>query len=140
MDAVLGLEHPGLEQALSAFLHLDRLNRTFDGSAAVSDLSLEIDEHEIVTLLGPSGCGKTTTLRMVAGFETPDSGRITLEGRDVTRIAPQRRGFGMVFQHYALFPHLDVGANVAFGLDSSGVARTEIAGRVERALDLVGLP
>jgi ABC-type Fe3+/spermidine/putrescine transport system ATPase subunit len=140
MDAVLGLQHQGLEQALSAFLHLDRLSRAFDGAAAVSDLSLEIDEHEIVTLLGPSGCGKTTTLRMVAGFEMPDSGRIALEGRDVTRVAPQHRGFGMVFQHYALFPHLDVGANVAFGLDASGLTRTEIPGRVDSALDLVGLP
>ena len=122
------------------FLHLDRLTRIFGGSPAVSDLSLEVAEHEIVTLLGPSGCGKTTTLRMVAGFESPDSGRITLEGRDVTRVTPQRRGFGMVFQHYALFPHLDVGANVAFGLESTGLGRAEIAERVAGSLELVGLP
>jgi ABC-type Fe3+/spermidine/putrescine transport system ATPase subunit len=141
VDAVLGFQHPRLEQTLSdAFLHLDRLTRTFDGASAVSELSLAVAEHEIVTLLGPSGCGKTTTLRMVAGFETPDSGRILLEGRDVTGRAPQNRGFGMVFQHYALFPHLDVGANVAFGLDTKGLARAAIADRVAGALELVGLP
>ena len=125
---------------MSTFLHLDSLNRAFEGVPAVRDLSLEVEEHEIITLLGPSGCGKTTTLRMVAGFESPDSGRIVLEGRDVTRIVPRHRGFGMVFQHYALFPHLDVGANVAFGLESSGLTRAQIDERVESSLDLVGLP
>ena len=122
------------------FLKLDALTRVFDGETAVCELSLSVGEHEIVTLLGPSGCGKTTTLRMIAGFEHPDRGRIVLDGRDVTRRAPQRRGFGMVFQHYALFPHLSVGGNVAFGLETSGLAKTEIAERVERALDLVRLP
>ncbi|HSG81136.1 MAG TPA: ABC transporter ATP-binding protein [Gemmatimonadota bacterium] len=122
------------------FLHLDCLTRSFDGAPAVSELSLAVTEHEIVTLLGPSGCGKTTTLRMVAGFETPDSGTILLQGRDVTRLAPQNRGFGMVFQHYALFPHLDVGANVAFGLDAAGLTRAAVADRVASALELVGLP
>ncbi|NIR42804.1 MAG: ABC transporter ATP-binding protein [Gemmatimonadetes bacterium] len=122
------------------FLHLDRLTRTFSGSLAVRELTLEIAEHEIVTLLGPSGCGKTTTLRLVAGFETPDAGHIRLRGRDLTRTAPQRRGFGMVFQHYALFPHLDVGSNVAFGLERSGLDRDAVEVRVAGALDLVGLP
>ncbi len=122
------------------FLQLERLTRTFDGADAVRDLSLEIAEHEIVTLLGPSGCGKTTTLRMIAGFEVPDSGRVVLNDRDVTRLAPQKRGFGMVFQHYALFPHLSVGDNVAFGLESAGLTKAEIDTRVARALDLVRLP
>ena len=122
------------------FLHLDELSRAFDGAPAVEQLSLRIAEHEVITLLGPSGCGKTTTLRMVAGFERPDSGRVVLQGRDITGVAPQNRGFGMVFQHYALFPHLDVGANVGFGLSDSGLSKTEIGERVERALDLVGLP
>ncbi len=123
-----------------AFLQLDRLTRVFDGTPAVHDLSLDVGEHEIVTLLGPSGCGKTTTLRMIAGFEQPDSGRVLLDGADVTRVQPQKRGFGMVFQHYALFPHLSVGANVAFGLEAAGLAKDEIADKVARALDLVRLP
>lgn len=123
-----------------AFLQLDGLTRVFSGTAAVERLSIGVAEHEIVTLLGPSGCGKTTTLRMIAGFEQPDSGRIILEGRDVTRYTPQRRGFGMVFQHYALFPHLSVGANVAFGLEASGLTKSGIEEKVSRALELVRLP
>ena len=126
--------------ASSPFLELERLTRSFSGTMAVRDASIRVGEHEIVTLLGPSGCGKTTTLRMVAGFERPDSGRLLLEGRDITGHSPQRRGFGMVFQHYALFPHLSVAENVAFGLQAAGVARTEIAQRVDRALALVRLP
>ncbi len=122
------------------FLELAGLTRVFAGTPAVRDLSLRVGEHEVVTLLGPSGCGKTTTLRMIAGFEYPDAGRIVLGGRDVTGLAPQKRGFGMVFQHYALFPHLGVGANVAFGLETAGLAKSEIEQKVERALDLVRLP
>ena len=122
------------------FLRLDRLTRIFAGTPAVSDLSLDLAEHEIVTLLGPSGCGKTTTLRMVAGFELPDRGRVLLEGKDLTRAAPQRRGFGMVFQHYALFPHLSVGANVGFGLAGLKLSDSETRERVGRALELVRLP
>jgi ABC-type Fe3+/spermidine/putrescine transport system ATPase subunit len=123
-----------------SFLELDGLTRIFAGTPAVRDLSLAVGEHEIVTLLGPSGCGKTTTLRMIAGFEQPDSGRVVIDGRDVTRVAPQKRGFGMVFQHYALFPHLSVGANVSFGLETRGLSKGEIAQKVGRALDLVRLP
>jgi ABC-type Fe3+/spermidine/putrescine transport system ATPase subunit len=125
---------------MQAFLELDHLTRTFSGTPAVHELSLSVGEHEIVTLLGPSGCGKTTTLRMIAGFETPNAGRIVLDGRDVTQLPPQKRGFGMVFQHYALFPHMSVGANVAFGLETAGLTRTEIDERVGRALELVRLP
>lgn len=123
-----------------AFLELDRLTRVYAGTPAVYDLSLQVSEQEIVTLLGPSGCGKTTTLRIVAGFERPDFGRVVLSGRDVTHVAPQRRGFGMVFQHYALFPHLSVGANVAFGLEAIGLPRAEIEAKVARSLELVHLP
>jgi ABC-type Fe3+/spermidine/putrescine transport system ATPase subunit len=123
-----------------SLLQLESLTRAFDGVAAVRELSFGVGEHEIVTLLGPSGCGKTTTLRMIAGFERPDAGRIVLDGRDVTRLAPQNRGFGMVFQHYALFPHLDVAGNVRFGLETAGLGKAEIAERVARALELVGLP
>ncbi len=123
-----------------AFLELDGLTRVFAGTPAVRDLRLGVREHEIVTLLGPSGCGKTTTLRMIAGFESPDAGRVVLAGRDVTGTPPQKRGFGMVFQHYALFPHLSVGENVAFGLETVGLTKSEITRRVARALDLVRLP
>lgn len=125
---------------MKAFLELDSLTRIFAGTPAVHELSLSVGEHEIVTLLGPSGCGKTTTLRMIAGFEAPDLGRVMLDGRDVTRLPPQKRGFGMVFQHYALFPHMSVGSNVAFGLETAGLTRAEIDERVARALELVRLP
>ncbi len=123
-----------------AYLELDRLSRFFGGTPAVRDLSLQVAEHEIVTLLGPSGCGKTTTLRIIAGFEVPDRGKVRLKGRDVTSQSPQRRGFGMVFQHYALFPHLSVGQNVAFGLETAGLAKPEVQARVVRALERVRLP
>lgn len=123
-----------------AYLELDRLSRVFAGTPAVRDLSLQVAEHEIVTLLGPSGCGKTTTLRMIAGFETPDQGHVRLDGRDVTSQSPQKRGFGMVFQHYALFPHLSVGDNVAFGLETAGLDKPEVQRRVVRALERVRLP
>lgn len=120
-------------------LRLEHVTRRFGETTAVADLSLEIAPGELLTLLGPSGCGKTTTLRMVAGFETPTAGRILLEGREITRVPPQRRGFGMVFQNYALFPHLDVAGNVAFGLEGRGTPRAEIRSRVEEALALVDL-
>jgi len=121
-------------------LKLESLTKRFDGGVvAVEDLSLEIERGEFLTLLGPSGCGKTTTLRMIAGFETPTAGRILLDDRDVTALAPQRRGFGMVFQNYALFPHLDVFENVAFGLKTRGVPKAEVRRRVEEALALVDL-
>ncbi|UCF18996.1 MAG: ABC transporter ATP-binding protein [Gemmatimonadota bacterium] len=125
---------------MRAFLELESLTRVFAGTPAVRELSLQVGEHEIVTLLGPSGCGKTTTLRMIAGFERPDSGRVVVDGRDVTGMPPQKRGFGMVFQHYALFPHLSVAENVAFGLETAGLGKAEIESRVGRALDLVRLP
>ncbi|HLL48512.1 MAG TPA: ABC transporter ATP-binding protein [Longimicrobiaceae bacterium] len=120
-------------------LRLAELTRRFGDVVAVDGVSLEVAPGEFLTLLGPSGCGKTTTLRMIAGFETPTGGRIVLEGRDVTALPPQGRGVGMVFQNYALFPHMDVAENVAFGLLARGVARAEVAGRVERALERVEL-
>ncbi|HYF40461.1 MAG TPA: ABC transporter ATP-binding protein [Gemmatimonadales bacterium] len=106
---------------------------------AVEHLSLSLDRGEILALLGPSGSGKTTTLRLLAGFEVPDTGRVLVEQDDVTRVEPVARRFGMVFQHYALFPHLDVGQNVAFGLESLGVRGDDLARRVGRALELVDL-
>ena len=121
------------------FLRLENLTKRFDSIRAVDDLSLTIERGEMLALLGPSGSGKTTTLRLLAGFETPDGGRVWVEGDDVTSVEPVARRFGMVFQHYALFPHLDVGENVAFGLESLGVRGDELARRVARALSLVDL-
>jgi len=118
-------------------LVLDSLTRRFGDTVAVDAISLEVAEGEFLTLLGPSGCGKTTTLRMIAGFEHPTSGRVVIAGRDVTALKPQKREVGMVFQNYALFPHLSVWDNVEFGLRSRGVSRAEAKPKVERALALV---
>ena len=121
------------------FLRLDSLTKRFDSTVAVDHLSLSIERGEMLALLGPSGSGKTTTLRLLAGFEVPDQGQVLVEGENVTRVDPVARRFGMVFQHYALFPHLDVGENVAFGLESLGVSGEELERRVARALTLVDL-
>jgi putative spermidine/putrescine transport system ATP-binding protein len=120
-------------------LRLERLTKRFGEVLAVDDLALEVRQGEFLSLLGPSGCGKTTTLRMIAGFELPTDGRILLVDRDVTSLPPQRRGMGMVFQSYALFPHLNVGENVAFGLRTQGVPGAQIPGRVSAALERVDL-
>ena len=106
----------------------------------MKDVSLEVDRGEFFGLLGPSGCGKTTTLRMIAGLEKPDTGTINFDGREITGLAPEARGFGMVFQNYALFPHLNVFENIAFGLRARHKPKPEIAERVALALDLVQLP
>jgi putative spermidine/putrescine transport system ATP-binding protein len=121
------------------FLTLEALTRRFGDHVAVNRVSLTLARGEILALLGPSGSGKTTTLRLLAGFESPDAGRVLVEGADVTGLTPAARRFGMVFQHYALFPHLDVGANVAFGLESLGVRGDELDRRVTKALALVDL-
>ena len=121
------------------FLRLEGLSKRFDGTVAVDSLSLALERGEMLALLGPSGSGKTTTLRLLAGFETPDAGRVWVENEDVTTVEPVARRFGMVFQHYALFPHLDVGANVAFGLESLRIRGGELDQRVARALALVDL-
>ena len=122
-----------------AFLSLEQLDKSFGVQTVLRGLSLEVAKGEILALLGPSGSGKTTALRLIAGFESPDRGRIRVEGQDVTALPPERRRFGMVFQHYALFPHLTVGENVAFGL--AGVAgKADVARRVAEALSLVELP
>jgi spermidine/putrescine transport system ATP-binding protein len=115
------------------------VSKRFDDLVAVDDLDLDLARGEFFTLLGPSGCGKTTTLRMIAGFERPTSGEIIIEGEDVAGLPPHRRPTNTVFQSYALFPHLSVEANVAFGLKRKRVDKSEIGERVERELQRVGL-
>ena len=115
------------------------VTKRFDEFVAVDDLSLELARGEFFTLLGPSGCGKTTTLRMIAGFERPSAGEIQIEGEDVANLPPHRRPTNTVFQSYALFPHLSVEANVAFGLKRKGVGKDETAERVAGELRRVGL-
>lgn len=124
---------------MSDYLTLDNLTKCFDDFVAVDALSLRLAQGEILALLGPSGSGKTTTLRLLAGFERADSGQVIVDGQDVTSVTPVDRRFGMVFQHYALFPHLNVGANVAFGLESLGTPKPERDARVTEALALVDL-
>ena len=124
--------------AEAPFLVLDQLRVQFNDTVTIGPVSLGIQRGEILALLGPSGSGKTTLLRMLAGFERPDGGRVSIEGEDVTAVPPAQRRVGMVFQHYALFPHLDVGENVAFGLAGSG-ARATVDGKVRDALALVDL-
>jgi len=124
----------------AAYLELSGITKLFGDTAAVSALSLSVRRGEFVSLLGPSGCGKTTTLRMVAGFLYPDQGRILLDGRSIESVPPHQRDAAMVFQNYALFPHMTVFDNVAFGLKMHKVAKPEIARRVAEALELVRLP
>lgn len=114
--------------------------KQFGAFTAIPDLSLTIEPGTLVTLLGPSGCGKTTTLRMLAGLEHPTSGRILIGGKDVTMLPANERDVSMVFQSYALFPHMNALDNVAYGLESSGMRRKEARERAEEGLALVGLP
>jgi ABC-type Fe3+/spermidine/putrescine transport system ATPase subunit len=123
----------------SPLLELHDLHKRFGGTVPAAGISLSIGEGEFFTLLGPSGSGKSTILRIVAGLEQPDSGRVLLKGQDVTAVPPWKRRLGMVFQQYANFPHMSVGENVAYGLRRSGLDRAAIEARVEELLRLVGL-
>ena len=125
--------------AASPFLSLQGLEKSFGDVQVLRGLSLDLAEGEILALLGLSGSGKTTALRLLAGFESPDQGTIRVGGEEVGALPPAKRGFGMVFQHYALFPHLTVSQNVAFGLESQKWDRARIPGRVGEMLALVGL-
>jgi putative spermidine/putrescine transport system ATP-binding protein len=120
-------------------LTLENLTKTYGTVTAVDEVSLAVAEGEFLSLLGPSGCGKTTTLRMIAGFVAPTAGAIALDGQPITTLPPYRRGMGVVFQNYALFPHLNVFDNVVFGLQMARVPKAEATKRVERALALVRL-
>jgi putative spermidine/putrescine transport system ATP-binding protein len=122
-----------------ARLELERLSKHFGATVAVQEVSLDVRDGEFIVLLGPSGCGKTTTLRMIAGFVAPSAGRVRIGGRDVTALPPWKRNAGMVFQSYALFPHLTVAQNVAFGLETRRVEKMQTQARVVEALRLVRL-
>jgi putrescine transport system ATP-binding protein len=130
---------PLTEPSSRPVLRIESLSKRFGRSAVVDQLSLDVYEGEFFALLGPSGCGKTTLLRMIAGFERPNSGRILLDEVDLASLPAYRRPVNMMFQSYALFPHLNVQANVAFGLKQEGLPRREIAGRVAHILALVKL-
>lgn len=123
-----------------SFLKLENLDKSFGETRVVKDFNLDVAKGEFISLLGPSGCGKTTVLRMIAGFETPTSGKIMADGRDITRLRPNQRNIGMVFQAYALFPNLSVADNVGFGLKVAGMPKAERAPRVREMLELIGLP
>src|SRR6266566_867985 len=120
-------------------LELVAASKRFGALAAVDQVSLTVEAGEFFALLGPSGCGKTTLLRLIAGFETPDHGRIVIDGADVTQVPPYARPVNMMFQSYALFPHLDVAGNIALGLRQEGMDRRRRAARVEEMLALVQL-
>jgi ABC-type Fe3+/spermidine/putrescine transport system ATPase subunit len=141
VDEVLGREHQEqrAQEVSPGSLALERITRRFGEHVAVNDISLQVPAGQLLALIGASGSGKTTTLRIAAGYEIPDSGRVLLDGNDITAFPPQKRGFGMVFQHYALFPHMSVGQNVAFGLEARGISKPERRKRAQTALAAVGL-
>jgi putative spermidine/putrescine transport system ATP-binding protein len=122
------------------FLTLTGIGKTYGAHVAVRDFNLSVERGELVTFLGPSGCGKTTTLRMIAGFETPTEGSIRIDSRDVTHLGARRRAIGMVFQAYALFPNMTAERNIAFGLKVAGRPAAEIKARVDEMLKLIKLP
>src|SRR5215813_11113932 len=125
--------------AAGAIVTFDNVTKRFGDFTAVDALTLDIFEREFFALLGPSGCGKTTLLRMLAGFEQPDTGRIVLDGQDLAGVPPYRRPVNMMFQSYALFPHMTVAGNVAFGLKQDRLPKDDIAARVDEMLALVQL-
>ncbi|HYI31031.1 MAG TPA: ABC transporter ATP-binding protein, partial [Bradyrhizobium sp.] len=125
--------------AAQPLVRFERVAKRFSGHVALDDLSLDIFEGEFFALLGPSGCGKTTLLRLLAGLESADSGRVWLDGKDISPVPPYRRPVNMMFQSYALFPHLTVQANIAFGLKQDGMPKPDIAARVGEMLALVKL-
>ncbi len=124
---------------MGTFLELESIRKTFGSQAAVDGVNLSVDKGEVFSLLGPSGCGKTTLLRMIAGFIRPDEGRIILDGQDITDLPPNKRQINTVFQNYALFPHLSLRENIAFGPRAAGWAQEKIRAEVERMLALVDM-
>ncbi|TIM62797.1 MAG: ABC transporter ATP-binding protein, partial [Mesorhizobium sp.] len=122
------------------FLSIQHVRKSFGATTVVEDFNLDVAPGEFVSFLGPSGCGKTTVLRMVAGFEEPSAGKIVVSGKDITRLKPNQRNIGMVFQAYALFPNLTVAQNIGFGLKVAGMPRAAIDSRVAEMLDIIRLP
>ena len=125
---------------MAAFLDVQNLTKSFGTNTVVKGVSFAFDKGEFISLLGPSGCGKTTILRMIAGFENPSSGSILVDGQDITHLKPNQRQLGMVFQAYALFPNLNVGDNIGFGLKIAGMPAEQRRARVDEMLKLIGLP
>ena len=122
------------------FLSIQHVRKSYGSNTVVQDFSLDVEPGEFVSFLGPSGCGKTTVLRMVAGFEEPSAGKIVVAGKDITRLKPNQRNVGMVFQAYALFPNLTVAQNIGFGLKVAGMPRADIDARVAEMLGIIKLP
>ena len=120
-------------------IRLEGVSKTFDDTMVLDDLELSIRENEFMTLLGPSGCGKTTTLRIIGGFEKPDKGRVLFDGKDITNLSPNKRQLNTVFQKYALFPHMNIEENIAFGLKIKGKSKAYIRDKISYALKLVNL-
>ena len=123
----------------TSFIHLSHISKSYDDTMILDDLDLGIRENEFLTLLGPSGCGKTTTLRLLGGFETPDQGQIFFDGKDITSLPPNERHLNTVFQKYALFPHMSIADNIAFGLKISKKSKAYIQDKIKYALKLVNL-
>lgn len=124
---------------MSQIIRIENIRKTFGDHIGVDNISLNVEKGEFITLLGPSGCGKSTLLRMIAGFENPTSGSIWLDGENVTELPPNRRAINMVFQDYALFPHMTVGQNIGYGLKVQGINKSDIAQKVKDVLKLVDL-
>ena len=125
---------------MSNIIELKHIAKSYDGIRnVVEDFNLEVKKGEFVTFLGPSGCGKTTTLRIIAGFEQPDSGELLLHGKDISKLPPNKRPINTVFQRYALFPHLNIRDNIAFGLKLKKLSKDVIDEKVERVLKIVDL-
>ena len=120
-------------------IELVDISKSYDGELILDEFNLKIKENEFITLLGPSGCGKTTTLRILGGFETPDTGKVLFQGEDITNLAPNKRQLNTVFQKYALFPHMSIAENIAFGLKISGKSKAYIDDKIKYALKLVNL-
>ena len=120
-------------------INLVDITKSYDGDIVLDQLNLEIYENQFVTLLGPSGCGKTTTLRIIGGFETPDAGKVIFDGQDITHVPPHKRALNTVFQKYALFTHMNIGENIAFGLKIKGKSKAYIQDKIKYALKLVNL-
>ena len=115
-------------------IDLQHISKSYDGQVILDDMSLYIRENEFLTLLGPSGCGKTTTLRIIGGFEIPDAGRVIFDGQDITSLAPNKRQLNTVFQRYALFPHMTIAENIAFGLKIKKKSKAYIQDKIRYAL------